>query len=485
VADITPFHLRPRDPQPPADVLAEPSTTSHAVVFYEDPSTLFESVAAFFKGGLDADERVVAITTAAHRGGITSRLGLATMAHATATGQLVWLDAHETLERFMNGSEVDVDRFRELIGGIVRDLRAKAPGARIRAFGEMVDVLWRAGSSNAALRLEDLWNDVSQQHSFGLLCAYGMGCFDGASYAQICAKHSHVFPSSTKGDGHTPAEGALEDRVRTLEVELHHRKGLEIALREALRDRSRVERELRESISREREARSKAEENDHFKEKFLAVLGHDLRNPLNTILTTTRLMLMRAELPEESAKRLERVVSSGVRMQRMIEQILDATCDHLEGCVRIVRDPAEDLTTIVAKVVDAARLAHPARKLQLFTGGVCRTSVDRERIVQVLRTLVGNALTHGTPEQPVRVCVIEHDGTIHIEVQNGGPAIEDDVRMFLFDPLRRSRKTMGSEGLGLGLYIAQRIVAAHGGELDVESSAEAGTRFRVVLPRFS
>jgi signal transduction histidine kinase len=238
------------------------------------------------------------------------------------------------------------------------------------------------------------------------------------------------------------------------------------------------------SIAREREARTRAEENDRFKEQFLAVLGHDLRNPLNTILTTTRLMMMRGELPPESAKRLERIIAGGVRMQRMIEQILDATCDHLEGNIPIVREAAQDLASIVMKVVDEARSSHPQRQLVVFADTDCIASVDRERIEQVLRTIVGNALAHGATDKAVRVTLANREDSIRIDVHNFGLPIDDDVGALLFDPLRRTRKNKGpSEGLGLGLYIARSIVTAHGGELEVDSSLERGTRFRVVLPR--
>ena len=115
----------------------------------------------------------------------------------------------------------------------------------------------------------------------------------------------------------------LQQRARSLESEIARRKELETALRDALRERTRIEEDLRASVKREQAARVRAEANDAFKEVFLGILGHDLRNPLNTVLTTARLMTMRRELPPESQKRLGRIITSGVRMQKMIEQILD------------------------------------------------------------------------------------------------------------------------------------------------------------------
>ncbi|MCW5835294.1 MAG: HAMP domain-containing histidine kinase, partial [Labilithrix sp.] len=281
------------------------------------------------------------------------------------------------------------------------------------------------------------------------------------------------------------ANGALEDRMRSLETELRHRRGLEVALREALRERGRVEAELRESVSRERAARATAEENDRFKEQFLAILGHDLRNPLNTILTTARLMILRGELAQESARRLERVITSGVRMQRMIEQILDVTCDRLSGGVPIAREPAQDVAAVVSKVIEDALQTHPTARVEQQVDGPCTAAVDSERLGQVLRTLVGNAIVHGASDSPVRVRIVARADAVRIEVHNGGPPIDPADRALLFEPFKRSRKSKGpSEGLGLGLYIAERIVRAHDGALEVESSAEGGTLFRITLPRF-
>ncbi|MBX3219334.1 MAG: MEDS domain-containing protein [Labilithrix sp.] len=530
------------------ELLAATAPHPHAVQFYEEPRALFETVAKFLSAGLAAGDRVVVIATAAHAAGITRAIDPTMMTQALASRQLTMLDAHETLDTFMEDDAVDPARFHEALERILGTVRADAPDARVRAFGEMVDVLWRAGNSNAALRLEELWGEASAQHSFTLLCAYVMGNFYGeptkTGFDEVCARHTHVFPrdeSSTHGPTTTRATHApppshvastqppppsrvastqappsshvtstlappsshvtasrapcarlpftsldptdLEEHVRSLEAELHHRRGLEAALREALRDRSRVEAELRESVTRERDARATAEENDRFKEQFLAILGHDLRNPLNTILTTTRLMVMRGELAPESTARLDRVIANGVRMQRMIEQILDVTSDRLSGGIPIVREPGQDIAAVTSRVVTDARLAHPAARVEQRIDGACTAVVDAERLEQVLRTIVGNAIAHGETDTPVRVCVAAREEEVRIEVQSSGPPIAPEDRELLFEPFKRDRKTRGrSDGLGLGLYISKRIVEAHDGRLEVESSNENGTLFRVVLP---
>ena len=472
-------------------LLADPPQQAHSVHFYETPEALFEKVARFLGGGLDSGDRVLVVATASHRESITERLDPELVSRAIATKQLALLDAHETLEAIMVGDAVDTDHFHRMLDRVVSDLRGGAAGTRVRAYGEMVDVLWRTGRSSAALRLEEAWGDAIERHDFALLCAYAMGHFYGeanmAGLSAVCDRHTHVVGASPAPEESVPSiqdDASVEERIRSLEAELRHRKGLEAALRKALHDRSCVEAELRDSIGREREAREKAEQSDAFKEQFIAILGHDLRNPLNTILTTARLMLMRGELPADSSRRLDRVVVSGVRMQRMIEQILDVTSDRLDDGIHIAVDPAQDVGALAATVVDEARAANPRTTIDLVVDGPCIATVDGQRFEQVLRTLVGNALAHGDASRPVRVLVLARSDTLAIEVHNFGPPIEEEERAFLFEPLKRSRKSKGrSEGLGLGLYISQRIAHAHGGALDVETSDERGTTFRLTIPR--
>ena len=242
-------------------------------------------------------------------------------------------------------------------------------------------------------------------------------------------------------------------------------KELEVALRDALKERSRVEGELRECVARETHARERAEANDAFKEMFLGILGHDPRNPLNTVLTTTRLMKMRGDVPPETVRRLDRVVTSGVRMERMIGQLLDVARARLAGGIPVSRAPRVDLVALMTKIVEEIRAAHPTRAIELRVDNPCLADVDADRIEQVISNLLGNAVTHGDAAQPVAVSVALRGGVASLAVHNSGKPIEPAVLAALFDPFTRfnpsARKS--SDGLGLGLYIAERIVSAHGG----------------------
>ena len=222
--------------------------------------------------------------------------------------------------------------------------------------------------------------------------------------------------------------------------------------------------------------------NEDFKEGFLGILGYDLRNPLNTILTTSRVLIRRPDISPEVSKRLDRMVSSGVRMQRMIEQLLDLTRARLGGGIPLELSAAVPLEPLVTKIVDEVRAAHPQAEIELRTTGLT-ASLDPDRFEQVVSNLVGNAVAHGDPNKPIRVS-LEADGShARLRVHNEGKPIDPHFLPILFSPFARGEKPHGrSAGLGLGLYISERIVAAHDGSLSVDSSADSGTTFQVTIP---
>jgi signal transduction histidine kinase len=225
--------------------------------------------------------------------------------------------------------------------------------------------------------------------------------------------------------------------------------------------------------------------NDDFKETFVGVLGHDLRNPLNTILTTSRLLVLLEDTPPDIRRRLERMTASGIRMQRMIEQLLDLTRARLTAGIPIALSAEEiDLAASVVKIVDEIRGASPGSLIEIRVDGDCSARIDSDRFEQVLSNLLGNAVTHGDPTRPIRVTLRAGPAAIVLTVQNQGPPIDPEFLPLLFNPFARGGKPLGrSAGLGLGLYISERIVDAHHGTLSAQSSSEAGTTFTVTVPK--
>jgi signal transduction histidine kinase len=217
-------------------------------------------------------------------------------------------------------------------------------------------------------------------------------------------------------------------------------------------------------------------------EMFSALLAHDLRNPLSAILASAQLLRKRG--PDQASQdTAERIITSGKRMARMIEDMLDLARARLAGGI-IVKREAADLKALLERVVSEHQAAAPTRSIVPFYLGDCNGSWDPERIAQVASNLIGNALTHGKTDIPVSV---QLDGThpqeVLLIVSNGG-AIPPEVLPHLFDPFRGSRHREGRQGgLGLGLYIVSQIIKAHQGSIDVKTGEGGMTSFSVRLPR--
>jgi signal transduction histidine kinase len=188
--------------------------------------------------------------------------------------------------------------------------------------------------------------------------------------------------------------------------------------------------------------------------------------------------------PEARALRpAARILSSADRMTRMIEQLLDFTRIRLAGGLGIERKQV-DLAEVLRGVLGEIERAIPEWRVQLEIMGDARGHWDPDRLAQVLSNLAANAAAHGSCEAPARICVDGREPSqLSATFANQG-AIPADLLPHLFDPFRGTAHTrIKSRGLGLGLFIAKEIIAAHGGEIQVTSSEEAGTRFHVVLPR--
>ncbi|HKT74721.1 MAG TPA: hybrid sensor histidine kinase/response regulator [Steroidobacteraceae bacterium] len=217
-------------------------------------------------------------------------------------------------------------------------------------------------------------------------------------------------------------------------------------------------------------------------EMFIAVLGHDLRNPLNAMLTSAH--LLQESSPEDGTKDIAaRIVSSGRRMTRMIEDLLDLARARLAGGIPLQREPV-DLGTLVPRVLREHGATFPTKPIELDRVGDLTGSWDADRLAQVASNLVGNALQYGDDHHPVRVKL---DGTaddlVVCSVVNAG-SIPEEVLPSIFDPFRGgSMRTGRSDGLGLGLFIVRQIVQAHGGDVDVRTGDGNQTTFTVRIPR--
>jgi len=220
-----------------------------------------------------------------------------------------------------------------------------------------------------------------------------------------------------------------------------------------------------------------------FEQQLIAIVSHDLRNPLHAILLGAQALVARGGLDERTARSLGRIRASADRAARMVQDLLDFTRARVGHGIPVAPRPA-DLTAIARGATDEARVAFPGRAIQVEPSGDARGEWDPDRLTQVAANLVVNALKYSPRESPVTVRVHGSEGTATLEVHNRGSPISPDLLQHLFEPYRRGRAEEDDRSsLGLGLYIAREIVRAHAGEIEVRSSEADGTTFTVRLPR--
>lgn len=262
------------------------------------------------------------------------------------------------------------------------------------------------------------------------------------------------------------------------------------AIRDAqgqLRGFAKVTRDLSErrrsedELAAEARRRLEAESQTRFAEMFVGILGHDLRNPLNAISMGINLIKRRGTA---DARTLDRILHSSVRMSNMVDQLLDLTRTRLAGGIPIERRPT-GLRAVVAAAIEELQLVHRDRNIRFEQGPEIDGFWDVDRLAQVVSNLVGNALEHGDHDRPVTVRLSEaDDDAVRLTVHSFGPPIPPEVLPVIFDAYRRhGARNEQSKGLGLGLFITQQIVMAHGGRLDCRSTDEEGTTMIVSLPR--
>jgi len=221
------------------------------------------------------------------------------------------------------------------------------------------------------------------------------------------------------------------------------------------------------------------QETAELREQFIAILGHDLRNPLASIAAAAR-MLRKEEQTDRATKILDLMQGSVIRMSGLIDNVLDFARGQLGGGITLKRQ-VEDLEPILRQVIDELRSSHPDRAIEVsieFDGPI---NCDSGRIGQLVSNLLGNALTHGTPDEPVRFSAATDEQRLELWIANGGAPISSDAMTGLFQPFFKGEAGTSQRGLGLGLHIASEIARAHGGTIMV-SSDDNETRFTFVMP---
>jgi len=226
---------------------------------------------------------------------------------------------------------------------------------------------------------------------------------------------------------------------------------------------------------------------DQARDLYLAILSHDLRNPLNSIAMSADLLPKLGDLNLESKQTAAQISTSAQVMARMIGDLLDYTRTRLGAGMPVSPQPM-DLGRLCREVFDEFRTAHPSRVIRFEAEGDAQGEWDADRLRQAVSNLLGNAVQHGAHDAPIDLKLVGERSDVVLVVQNGGPPIPPGELPQIFNPLVRGssdgRPRQNRPGsIGLGLYIAREIARSHGGRVEVTSTEEAGTAFTVRLPR--
>ena len=224
---------------------------------------------------------------------------------------------------------------------------------------------------------------------------------------------------------------------------------------------------------------------DHYRDQFLAILGHDLGNPLGAITMSATSLSRAKEWNERHAAAARRILHAAGRMTRMVSDLLDLTRTRLGKGIPVVKTPTS-LETLCSQVVDELQEAHPAGRLILDCRGDLTGTWDSDRLGQIISNLVANALQHGDAAKPVTIRVVSSGSAAILTVHNHGRPIPPTSLKTIFEPMTRLSDEHDpglSASLGIGLFIVREVVKAHGGTVRVTSTAEDGTTFTVTLPR--
>ncbi|KFI27293.1 histidine kinase [Haematobacter missouriensis] len=234
----------------------------------------------------------------------------------------------------------------------------------------------------------------------------------------------------------------------------------------------------RDKLAAAEDSLRQQQEINAFREQFIAILGHDLRNPLASLSAGMR--MLRRNLPaDKTAELMALMEGSVVRMSRMLDDVTDFTRSRLgEG---MILDPQPvQIDVVMMQTLEELRLAHPERSFDVDVEHATVTC-DARRMGQLLSNLLANAILHGDIATPIGLVGSRESETYRISVTNGGDPISDILMAQIFEPFFRRHRNSSREGFGLGLYIAREIARAHGSDIEVDSKAGT-TSFSVQLP---
>ena len=466
------------------------SHDEHFVQFYEQDDSIVDALCRFVSAGFDGSETVIVVATDDHLNALNSRLcerGIDVVGSIT-TGQYVTLSAEKTLAHIKNNGHVSSDYFNNLVGGAIRE--NSLSGRRVRVFGELVALLSAEGNIEAAVQLENLWNDLKLKHPFSLFCVYPMQGLSPDSLEAVCNTHSHIIPAESfttlpTGKSQSRAIAVLQQKALLLETEVKERLKTEESLRLAREQLENQILALGRLITSEQLARTEAETANRMKDEFLSTVSHELRTPLNAIIGWAH-MLRRGQLDIETKTRAFETIERNAKSQaQLIEDILDVS-RMISGKLRLQMTPV-NLVSVINTAVDAVQLAASSKDidLQVTLRGSYHVMGDANRLQQVVWNLLSNAIKF-TPAGGRVDTRFEGDASnVRITISDTGQGITEEFLPHVFERFRQAdgASTRRHGGLGLGLALVRHLVELHGGTVSANSKGEGyGAAFIVELP---
>lgn len=568
---------------------------SHLVQFYEDDSFLIDSLARWFTDGMNAGDSCIYIGTHDHRTSLERQLanrGI-DLVRVRAEGRYLSLDAAGTLSDFMVDEWPNEALFVRTLEDVLATLSKRGS---VRAFGEMVALLWKLGNRQAAIRLEEIWNAFMKTHALSLCCAYPINSFgsdpDSSLFLKVCAQHTPVLPAESYTTLPTPAErlraiSLLQHKAQALETEKAGRKDAEKSLHlrqqelsdfvenaveglhqigpdglvlwanpaqlkllgytadeyighqlaEFYVDPNRFDefwarlmgreiiydfeaalrckngsikhvlihssglwehdkflytrcfiRDVTERVALEEELKVRLAElaqADQRKDEFLAMLGHELRNPLSAVLDA----IVTAQLDRG---RRERALSIARRQTDQLAGLVDDLLDVgriTQGKIALKKELVLVGSIIKQAVEEAHFLVEPGQhRLSVMVSSTAENvqiQADPARLRQVITNLIHNAAKFTPPGGRIDVLAERNDNEVIFRVRDSGIGISPDLLPQIFDLFTQAQRSLDRShgGLGIGLTLVKRLAEMHGGYVRANSAGlGTGSEFEVHLP---
>lgn len=445
-------------------ILQERQPSSHFVQFYENEEFLINSLSDYVAGGLSAGEACLIIATSKHIDAVEKRLASNSeidLSYSQWRGYYFALDAHETLAKFMVDGRPNRTKFMAVMNEVVGKIAQRQ--IPIRAFGEMVALLWADENQEAVIELEQLWNDLAKSYTFKLFCAYPLAAFNKQGCSSVFAKINHTHSHTLPAESYSMLGTANERRQEI--TALQQKAGL---LDDAVTQCQHLS-QLNES-----------------KDEFISIASHQLRTPATSVKQYTGLLLQGFSDPLTDNQRelLELAYASNERQLKIIDDLLKvASLDA--GKITLEKETC-DIHTILRNVVQDQKdtIDQRHQTLTITIAGELNTLADPRYLRMVFENLLSNASKYSLTNAALKISTRHDHDNVYIDFSDNGIGISPEDQPRLFQKFSRINNVHSRtvDGNGLGLYWSKKIIDLHNGKLSLTSQAEAGSTFSVQLP---